>query len=231
MKFSQFKYERPDLEAIGKQITKDLNDFNNAESADVQCRVIENINEIRKNFSTLYNIASVNYSIDTTNEFYEEEKKFFDDNSPVFTGYVTDYYKALSESKFKPELEEKCGKLIFKIAEVAMKAYDPIINDDLVRENELCTEYNKLIASAKIMYDGEERNIAGMEPFMLSTNREKRKEANEAKWKYYSDNAEELDRIFDELVKLRHSMAVKMGYKNYVELGYYRMRTIRLQCR
>jgi len=223
MKFSEFKYQRPDLEAIEKQITKDLNEFNNAESADVQCRVIESINEIRKNFSTLYNIASINYSIDTENAFYEEEKKFFDDNSPVFTGLITKYYKALTESKFKPELEQKCGKLLFKIAETAMKAYDPIINDDLVRENELCTEYNKLIASAKIMYEGEERNIAGMEPFMLSTDREKRKEANEAKWKYYADHAEELDRIFDELVKLRHSMAVKMGYKNYVELGYYRM--------
>jgi len=223
MKFSDFKYSRPDLDTIGREIQKDLMDFNNAESAETQCRVIENINVVRKNFSTMFNIASVNYSIDTNNGFYEEEKKFFDDNSPIFSGYISEYYKALVQSKFKPELEKKFGKLLFAVADCYIKSYDPIINDDLVRENELCTEYNKLIATAKIFYDGEERNIAGMEPFMLSTDRAKRKEANEAKWKYYADNAEQLDRIFDDLVKVRHKIATKLGFKNFVELGYYRM--------
>ena len=70
MKFSDFKYSRPDLDTIGREIQKDLMDFNNAESAETQCRIIENINVVRKNFSTMFNIASVNYSIDTNNKFY-----------------------------------------------------------------------------------------------------------------------------------------------------------------
>ena len=36
-------------------------------------------------------------------------------------------------------------------------------------------------------------------------------------------NEEELDRIFDELVKIRHKTAVTLGYKNFVQLGYDRM--------
>ena len=32
-----------------------------------------------------------------------------------------------------------------------------------------------------------------------------------------------LDGIYDELVKVRHEIAVTLGYKNFVELGYYRM--------
>ena len=33
----------------------------------------------------------------------------------------------------------------------------------------------------------------------------------------------ELDDIFDRMVHVRDRMAKKMGYKNFVELGYYRM--------
>lgn len=32
--------------------------------------------------------------------------------------------------------------------------------------------------------------------------------------------------MYDELVKVRHEIAVKLGYKNYVELGYIRMNRI-----
>ena len=34
---------------------------------------------------------------------------------------------------------------------------------------------------------------------------------------------QELDEIYDKLVKLRHEIAVTLGYKNFIELGYYRM--------
>ncbi len=76
MKFSDFKYSRPDLDTIGREIQKDLMDFNNAESAETQCRIIENINVVRKNFSTMFNIASVNYSIDTNTDFTKKKKNF-----------------------------------------------------------------------------------------------------------------------------------------------------------
>ncbi|MCY7363676.1 MAG: M3 family oligoendopeptidase, partial [Ignavibacteria bacterium] len=41
---------------------------------------------------------------------------------------------------------------------------------------------------------------------------------------FFDDNAKEFDEIFDKLVYLRNDMAVKMGYKNFVELGYARMK-------
>lgn len=34
------------------------------------------------------------------------------------------------------------------------------------------------------------------------------------------------DEIYDQLVKVRHEMAVKLGYKNFVELGYIQMNRI-----
>ena len=73
------------------------------------------------------------------------------------------------------------------------------------------------------MFEGKELNLAGMTPFIESENREVRKSASEAKWKFFEDNEKEFDRIYDELVKIRVRIAKKLGYKNFVELGYDRM--------
>ena len=40
---------------------------------------------------------------------------------------------------------------------------------------------------------------------------------------FFEENQKEFDRLFDELVKVRHKIATTLGYKNFVELGYYRM--------
>lgn len=41
--------------------------------------------------------------------------------------------------------------------------------------------------------------------------------------KFYLDNEQEFDRIFDELVKVRNQMAKQLGYETFTELGYLRM--------
>jgi len=41
---------------------------------------------------------------------------------------------------------------------------------------------------------------------------------------FFENNEKEFDRIFDELVKVRTTIAKKLGYKNFIELAYDRMR-------
>ena len=223
MKFSEYRYEKPDLDKIKKEINALLEQFNDSKSASEQIEIIGQINKIRSHFGTMYNIGCINYSIDTNNEFYEDAKEYFDENTPVFTGIINNFYTNILNSKFRSELESHYGPLFFKTLELSIKSFSPEIIEDMKKENALSTEYGKLIASAKIMFEGEERNLSGLSPFMLSTDREMRKKANEAKWKFFSENAEELDRIYDELVKIRHGMAVKLGFKNFIELGYARL--------
>jgi M3 family oligoendopeptidase len=50
-----------------------------------------------------------------------------------------------------------------------------------------------------------------------------RKKAVTATSGFFAEHEEEFDRIYDELVKVRTEIAQKLGYKNFVELGYYRM--------
>ena len=92
------------------------------------------------------------------------------------------------------------------------------------RENALCSEYKKLLASARIDFDGKTLNLPQLRAYQLSPDREVRKAAYAKRTEFFMQNAQRLDEIFDQLVKLRTEMARKLGYENFVELGYIRMK-------
>ncbi len=223
MKFSNIQYTRPNISEFQERFLHLVSLFENSDSFDEQDALIRNINDMRMEFMTVCTLANIKYSIDTTDKEFEEEQNFYDANMPVYDSMVHKYYSSIVNSKFRKELEAKWGKQLFDVAEVSLKTFDPVILEDLKRENELRTDYTKLLASAKIFFDGEERNLQGLVPYMESTDREIRKAANEAKWKFFADNAEEFDRLYDDMVKVRAGMAKKLGYKNFVQMGYDRM--------
>jgi len=136
---------------------------------------------------------------------------------------ATKYFQALVESKFRTELEKKWGTQLFALAEGQLKTFKPEIVPLLQKENRLSTEYTKLLASAKIDFEGEERTLAQLDPFTESKDREMRKKASETKFAFFAEHEEALDRIYDDLVKVRTEIAEKLGFKNFVELAYYRM--------
>ena len=223
MKFSEYRYERPDVKAFEQKFKALLESFNSAGSCDEQDHAMTAINKLRSEFDTLQQIASIRHSIDTNDEFYKSEQDFFDETGPVVQEYITDYYRSLVNSSFRTELENKWGKQLFQLAELSLKTFSPEIIEDLQQENKLTTEYAKLIASAKILFEGEERTLSQLGPFQQSTDRDMRRRAMEASSGFMAENEEKFDRIYDDLVKVRTKIARKLGFSNYVALGYARM--------
>ena len=161
----------------------------------------------------------IRHTIDTNDEFYKAEQDYMDEIQPEIEGFVTKYYQALVDSKFRTELEEKWGKQLFALAEGQLKTFKPEIVPLLQKENRLSTEYTKLIASAKIDFEGEERTLAQLDPFTESTDREMRKRANEAKFGFLAEHEAELDRIYDDLVKVRTEIAQNLDIKTLWNLA------------
>jgi M3 family oligoendopeptidase len=223
MSFEKFTYVRPDLEAVKKNFAEVLDRFERATTVEEQSLAMKDINEIRNNIGTMFNLCYIRHSIDTNDEFYKAEQDYMDEIQPEVEGLVTKYYQALVNSKFRTQLEIKWGKQLFSLAEGQIKTFKPEIVPLLQKENRLSTEYTKLMASAKIDFEGEERTLAQLEPFTESTDRNMRKRANEVKFAFLAEHEAELDRIYDDLVKVRTEIAQTLGYQNFVELGYYRM--------
>lgn len=223
MKFSEYRYERPDVKAFEQKFKEQLNAFTSASTYEEQDQAMTQINKLRSEMDTLSQLVYIRHSIDTNDEFYKAEQDFFDENGPVIQEYITDYYRALVDSKFRTELENKWGRQLFQLAELSLKTFSPEIIEDLQQENKLTTEYSKLIASAKIQFEGEERTLSQLIPFQQSTDRNMRKRAMEASSGFMAENEANFDRIYDDLVKVRNKIAKKLGFNNYVELGYARM--------
>ena len=223
MKFQDYKYTRPDLSKIEEEMGVLLEKFKSAESFEAQNEVMVEINKIRSNVSTMGNLVHIRHSINTEDEFYSKEMDFLDENIPMYQNIEFKFYGALVESKFREQLEEVWGRQLFTLAELELKTFSEEIIEDLIKENKLVTEYDKLIASAKIEFEGEIRNLSQMAPFMQSKDRAVRKEAYEKYINFFEENEAEFDRIYDELVQTRNNMAKKLGYDNYVKMGYDRM--------
>ncbi len=220
MIFEDFKYERPNIEELTGKFEKLLTDFTNAKSFEEVDDCMKAINKLRNDFDTMQTLVSIRHTINTLDEFYEKEMDFFDEFSPIYGEQINKYYQALVNSQFRKELEEKWGKHLFNLADLKLKSFKKEIIEDLQKENKLASNYQKLIASAKILFEGEERNLPQMVPFTQSKDRDMRKKAQMAITNFFVENESKIDALFDELVQVRNNMAKKLGYDNYVPLGY-----------
>ena len=220
MKFNEYKYEHLDLEKIKKEFSELIKSFEKAENVEGQVNAFDEIIKLRNHIETMQTLVSVRHSIDTNDEFYDKENEYMDEISPILFGFTNDFYKALVNSKFKDELIQKYGKFLFDLAENTLKTFSPEIIPDAQEENRLSSKYSKLIASAKIDFDGKELNLSQMVPYTQSKDRNVRIEAAKKVAQFFSENQDEFDNIYDSLVKVRTRMAQKMGYKNFVEFGY-----------
>ena len=222
MKFSEFKYERPDVEQAKKALEKEIALINAGHDLETEVKAIDNLFAIFDNLNTMGTLVSIRNSVDTTDEFYEKEQEFFDEQRPVLQQFEQELFMRALASKNRAGLEEKYGKLIFLRGELAQKTFKPEIIGDLQKENKLTTEYGKLIASAKIEFQGGTYNLSQMAPFIQNKDRETRHQAQLAVSKFFASNEEQFDRIYDDMVKIRHDIAKKLGYENFVQLGYDR---------
>ncbi|MBQ6798601.1 MAG: M3 family oligoendopeptidase [Oscillospiraceae bacterium] len=225
MKFWDIPYERADLEAFRREMEALICRFENAESAEAAAEAYAAMDTLEANaLRTPRTIAQIRRDINTADEFYDAENAFYNREIPALQPLLKRRTKALLESPFRKELEEKLGSVIFVNAEMSMKTFSPELVQDLQRENELTAQYSKLLASAQIEFEGKTYAISQMQPFKLDPDDKRRLAAWTAEGNWYNEHGEELDRIYDELVKLRDGMGRKLGYDGFTELGYYRMK-------
>lgn len=223
MKFSEMKYTRPSMEEIGREYDEAIEKLKNAPDAAAAAEAVLMHEKILKKASTAASLAGVRHSIDTRDEFYDAENTYMDGFFPLFEQKMQEFIRLLLDSRHRPALEKRFSKLLFTNAEMQNKCFSPLIVGLLQEENKLVSEYEKLMASAQIPFDGKILNISQLVPYKQSGDRAVRKAAFEAEGGFYADNGEALDRIYDDLVRLRTEIGRKLGYKNFTPVGYMRM--------
>ena len=223
MKFQDMPYKRVDFDKVKEEFGALMESFDKAKSGEEQFAVHQEYYELINRVSTQMTIAKIRFDIDTSDEFYNKEHEYYDEMEPVLNNLIVAYQKKVYDSPYRAYLEEKIGPVAFKNMELAQKSMDEKIIPLMQEENTLVMEYNKVIAGAKIAFDGKELNLSLLRPYLVHNDRSIRQEAWNKMDAFFCENEEKLDEIYDKLVKNRTEQARKLGYENYLELGYYRM--------
>ena len=223
LKFPEMPYERPDIEAAKQFLAQAAARLEAAESFEAADAVFVEVNERSTQLDTMFTISHIRHDINTGDKFYDAEVEFADAALPELQEYADRWNRALVFSRWRPGLEEKYSRVAFLNKELALRAFSPEIVPELQRENALCTEYSKLLASAQIEFEGGVYTLSQLTPFKQDPDDKRRLAAWKAEGAWYMSHAEKLDSIYDELVRLRDTMGKKLGHEGYVPLGYDRM--------
>ena len=223
MKVSQIPYKRYTLEEAQAAFGAFTKANAEAKSAQDVLTAKEALIEHMIDYYTASALANCRFTLDTRDEFYSAEVSYYDEIGPHIAGMQAEYSKLLLTSPYRAELEKLLNPRIFQALEISMKCFDPCIVEDMQQENSITTEYSKFMSEMKFDFRGQTMPLSALRGHLEDGDRETRRECAEAIGRGLQANAQQLDEIYDKLVKVRHTMATKLGYENFVELGYYRM--------
>lgn len=223
MKFQDYQYERINIDELRNEVNLYIDKLKNAQGYTEFLTAFKEVYRVFSHVDSMATLSQVRYTINTEDEFYSKENDFWDEYSPFVQQLQTDVSKVVLGSSYKEELKKDVPETYFLLSEFALKSFDEKIMNDLQEENKLVSEYEKLIASAKIEFDGETYTLASLGAKMEDKDELVRKGAYKAYWGYMEEHETDIDAVYDKLVKVRDRIAKKLGFNNFVELGYIRM--------
>jgi M3 family oligoendopeptidase len=218
--FAQLPYSRPDITALSESDKLLISRIQGADSASEIIACVEQWNRSRIDTYTMASIAEVKFTQNVTDADSKAEKLFFDENGPSLTELDISVARALLASPRSQDVADHFGELFLTRLRNWTLTFEPSIKDILVRESELCTRYNEITASAKIEVDGQTYNLSTIGRLVIDPDSGIRHRAHLAMGNFLLQHAEELDSIFDQLVKLRAEKAAKLGYSSYIDFRY-----------
>ena len=224
--FSNIEVTTPTIESVQQAYQNINRALDKAQTKEETQQALQQWNSFRQEIDSWKAMVSLNFSQDTRNQDYKQAQEYSDEIQPKLTALEVEMKRKLLGSDKREELSEILGSHVFNLWEADITAFEPAIEADLIEESKLINQYVGLLASAEIEFQGETTNLSGIRKYTQDRDRSTRHQAELARWSFFSQNKAQLDQIYDNLVTLRHQMAQKLGYDNYIGLGYKKMQRI-----
>lgn len=222
-KFRDLQYQRPNIDEF-TQCVRDIRlRLMTTQNPDQAMEIIAEYEKQAGRFETMYSLCMIKHDLDTSDAYYASELEYYDEVMPVVSEMSSAVLTGITTCPCADLLRERYGNMIFLKAVNQKETVSPEVLEDLSAESALENRYSQLQSEAEIEFGGRLLNLSGIMPYMESTDREMRKEAHLALDRYYQSRKEEYDRIYGDLVSVRTTIARKLGFDNFTQLGYKRM--------
>ena len=107
MKFTDYKYEHMDIEALQAQLKAICSKLQNAASYDDFKNAFIELNDVNKYINTNETLVEVRHTVDTRDEYYTKENDFLNEMLPVLKEDIVNCNKAVMASPFVSELKKE----------------------------------------------------------------------------------------------------------------------------
>ncbi|MCI0333367.1 MAG: M3 family oligoendopeptidase [Planctomycetes bacterium] len=212
-----------DVAAEYDQITRELD---GAASGPDAIAAVEKWDALRRRLFDWISLVNIRFNQDTRNAEYIMSREYCDELEPKLTNLAVSMKRRLMDSPHRAAIEDRFGRHVFDLWKCDIAAFDPAIEDDLVEQSKLYAEFKALLASAKFEFQGQSLTLSEIMKFNEHADRTVRHDAARLRWDWFGGNQEQLDTIFDKLVRVRQTMAEKLGFENFIGAGYQRMQRI-----
>ena len=223
MKVSELPYRRVTREEMTDGLQRVIERVKAAQSVEEILAARAEYLSLTTEYATAQSLSYMRYTINTVDPFYLAEKDYYDEIGPEVENLTLQYTSAVLDSPFRAELEQALSPILLRSMELQRRSMSPEIIDDMVEENKLVSEYAQLMAGMLFPFRGEQLPRPMLMKYARSADRATRRACYEVLGTTLEAHSEQLDGIFDRLVHVRDRMAKKMGYENFIELGYCRM--------
>ncbi|HWL23574.1 MAG TPA: M3 family oligoendopeptidase [Ureibacillus sp.] len=134
---------------------------------------------------------------------------------PLLMKYEAKLNEKFSKSSYLNELDEKRYGLMRRVRESKIKLFREENIPLFVKEQELSTKYDEIMGGLTIEWEGEEKPLPFIDSQLDSLDRTVREKAYHAKIDAFRRIKSDIDAIMDELVQIRHQIAINAGFENY----------------
>ena len=220
IKFEEIPAKRVSIKSVEKKLdgyTEALKNAKDFKSAYKVVRALENYMDKFENNAT---VISIRYTLNTSDKEIAKLQDQMDEISPLVSNLINKFNKVLVKHPCRKELEEKLTPYYFQMIDNSLKSFDEKIIPELIEINKLSSQYDKILGEAQIEFRGQVYNMPQLGKFTTSKDRDERREASIALDKFFQEKEKDIGEIYGKLVELRDTAAKKLGFKNFIELGY-----------
>lgn len=219
-KFEDWPYRVPDIDKALKKYDLIIASLRNASSGEEAYKAFKAMAKMNDKIEDEITHVQVLFSLETNNSKYKKGMKILNEKIPYLSKVSTDFAKEMLNSPHREYLEKKIGSHYFTMAEYMFKSFDEKIIEEAQIDADLTMQYDELMASIRVEFEGQEYNLPQMGKFLVDPSRERREKAFYARTKAVLEKKEAIEDIYDKMVKNRTIMAKKMGYESYTDMAY-----------
>lgn len=186
------------------------------QSAEELVKMLYQYSELSKAMGDELSWRYIRMTLNADNEDYANAyNEYFADVASQAEPYRFQIKKMYYESAWRKELDPQDFAHLDKIIANEIELYRAENIPLKIQESELANKYGSIISTLTAHFEGEDRTVSQLSVFLKDGDRAKREAAWRLIWELYSGQANELDKLYDDLREVRGKIAVNAGYDNF----------------